>query len=423
VTGRRLPPGWAEKRLRDVVVPTQRRHPRREVSESFTYIDIDAVDNQRNRVVGPRPVGREEAPSRATNDVRKGDVLFSLVRPYLRNVARVPAELDGAVASSAFCVLRPSDAITTDYLFYAVLRSEFIHKVKTYGESPPSARDDEFLDLEIPVAPEPMQPLVVQSLEAQLSRLDAAEAALSAAATNLRRYRSSVLATEYREALAAGSPQPRLGDLAAESDYGTSQKTTSDAAGPPVLRIPNIAHGALDLTAMKFATQPSELATRRPLRPGDFLVVRTNGSRNLIGRGAVIRSELVPAHYHASYLIRFRLRGDDVTWRWIGLMWDSPAIRRDVQRLAATTAGQYNVSARRLSEVGVPVPDGDLEARVVRLEARLASAQRTAIDCARQRSRLNSLRSAMLHDAYAGRLLMGAQSESAIQLTLEDQLP
>jgi len=416
-----LPPRWAVKRLRDVVVPTQRRHPRREESESFTYIDIDAVDNRSNRVVRARPVRREEAPSRATNDVRTGDVLFSLVRPYLRNVARVTAELDGGVASSAFCVLRPSDAISTDYLFYAVLRSEFIHAVKTYGESPPSARDDEFLDLEIPVAPEPVQSVVVQSLEAQLSRLDTAEAALSAAAAKLRRYRSSVLAAEYRRALAEDSPEPRLGDLAVESDYGTSQKATADAAGPPVLRIPNIAHGALDLADMKFATQPAELATRRPLGPGDFLVVRTNGSRNLIGRGAVIRSELVPAHFHASYLIRFRLRGDDVTWRWVGLMWDSPAIRSDVQRLAATTAGQYNVSARRLSEVRVPIPDGDLEARVIRLEARLASAQQTVADCARQRSRLSSLRSAVLRDAYAGRLPIGTRSGSAIQLTLEDQ--
>ncbi len=44
--------------------------------------------------------------------IEAGDVIFSSARPCLKNIAVVPRELDGQVASTAYCVLRPETAMS-----------------------------------------------------------------------------------------------------------------------------------------------------------------------------------------------------------------------------------------------------------------------------------------------------------------------
>ena len=188
-----LPTGWTEVELGDVIESKETRNPRTDGSKSFRYVDVQAVDNSRNRVNVAQELASRTAPSRARRLVRKDDVLFCLVRPYLRNIARVPPELDGQVASTAFCVLRPSGAMASRFLFHQVLRDSFIGEIPTYGTSPPSAREDEFLKQRIPLAPLPEQHRIVAKIESLFARLDEGAAALKRAEANLERYRASVL--------------------------------------------------------------------------------------------------------------------------------------------------------------------------------------------------------------------------------------
>lgn len=71
----------------------------------FRYIEIGAVngDGTANAVA----VEMAEAPSRAAQLVRAGDVITSTVRPIRRLSALVLPEQDGDVASSGFVVLKP----------------------------------------------------------------------------------------------------------------------------------------------------------------------------------------------------------------------------------------------------------------------------------------------------------------------------
>jgi len=76
-------------------------------SSRFTYIDLSAVDQGTKKIVAPQSLLGEEAPSRARQLIKGGDVLVSTVRPNLNGVALVPEEYAGSVASTGFCVLRP----------------------------------------------------------------------------------------------------------------------------------------------------------------------------------------------------------------------------------------------------------------------------------------------------------------------------
>ncbi|MEG0108812.1 MAG: restriction endonuclease subunit S, partial [Lachnospiraceae bacterium] len=55
--------------------------------KSFKYIDIDAIDNLNHKVKTPKIVSVNNAPSRASRKLHSGDVVFSMVRPYLGNIA------------------------------------------------------------------------------------------------------------------------------------------------------------------------------------------------------------------------------------------------------------------------------------------------------------------------------------------------
>ena len=125
--------------------------------------------------------------------MREGDVLFSLVRPYLRNIAVVPADLDGQVASTAFSVLRPNGAVASRFLLHQVLQVSFVDSVPTFGNSPPSAREEDFLSQRIVVAPVREQHRIVAGIEVLFAKLDEAIAALRRTQANLGRYRASVL--------------------------------------------------------------------------------------------------------------------------------------------------------------------------------------------------------------------------------------
>jgi type I restriction enzyme, S subunit len=152
-----LPPGWAWAKLNDLCSPIESIAPARDmVNQSrFRYVDFGAVRDQ--KIVSPQELVPVNAPSRARQKIAADDTLFSCVRVYLENVARVPQELDGAVASTAFAVLRPRVGIDPAYLHWLVRRPQFIRSMveKQRGNSPPAVLETEVKADEVPVPPRP----------------------------------------------------------------------------------------------------------------------------------------------------------------------------------------------------------------------------------------------------------------------------
>ncbi len=206
--------------------------------------------------------------------------------------------------------------------------------------------------------------------------------------------------------LPAGWTWASLEQVSRSSSYGTSAKCSPDNPGPPVLRIPNIAGGRIDLTDLKFAGADEPLDTGNELAPGDLLIIRTNGSKNLIGRSAVVRTKLDRATSYASYLIRFRLFGSPPLFDWVGTIWDVFFLRAWIEQRAATSAGQHNISMSVLSTMPLPLPPlaeqcrivAEIEKQFTRLEAGVAALQRV-------QANLERYRAAVLKAACEGRLV------------------
>lgn len=111
-------------------------------TDYFNYIDIDAIDNKNNEIINSKHISKKNAPSRASRKLHSGDVLFSLVRPYLKNIAIIKQEFSDYVASTGFYVCTPMSFLNSEYLFYFLISPYCINRVMHFmeGNNSPSIR-------------------------------------------------------------------------------------------------------------------------------------------------------------------------------------------------------------------------------------------------------------------------------------------
>ncbi len=203
-----LPEGWVWKTLSSITQPILKIRPESEPEKVFTYLDISGIDNYRNVIAETKSYRGADAPSRARQQVRSGDVLFSTVRTYLKNIAVVPDVYDGQVASTGFSILRGESGVVGKYIFYYTLTEGFLDELSKLqrGSSYPAVRDNDVREQLIPLAPLPEQHRIVAEIEKQFTRLDAAVAALKRAKASLARYKAAVLKAAVEGWLVAQDP-------------------------------------------------------------------------------------------------------------------------------------------------------------------------------------------------------------------------
>jgi len=131
---------------------TDKRDPRRTGEECFQYIEISDVDPLTN-VVSSKEALCEAAPVRARKVVKAGDILVSTVRPDRRVIGVVPDELDGAICSTGFAVLRSTSGGVEPLVVAKLLQSDFATvQIGKYnvGISYPVIPEDCLLDVLLP---------------------------------------------------------------------------------------------------------------------------------------------------------------------------------------------------------------------------------------------------------------------------------
>lgn len=193
ITNNSLPCGWCHATIGDLIAPFENANPSHSDRDTFQYVDIDAIDNGEHRITNVKGLPTSKAPSRARKVIRTGDVLISLVRPYLKNIAIVPDELDEQWASTAFCVCRPYSGLDSRFFYYMFLQNDFLNALPTYGDSPPSGHDDDLLATKINLPPADEIVRIADRIDELLTDLSAGVAALERVKRNLSRYRAAVL--------------------------------------------------------------------------------------------------------------------------------------------------------------------------------------------------------------------------------------
>jgi type I restriction enzyme S subunit len=193
----------------------------------------------------------------------------------------------------------------------------------------------------------------------------------------------------------------RLGEVCDLLQYGTSDRCDEDQTGLPVLRIPNVVGGRVDTSDMKFIHLERRQADRIMLKPGDLLFVRTDATRENVGRCAVFRGEPMGALF-ASYLIRVQLRDGTIVPDFMHMYGMTGSGRRYLSGMASGAAdGKFNINTQTIRAVIVPCPPSGEQRQIMKM----VQAVDGKIDAeGRRKAALQALFKTMLHHLMTGKI-------------------
>lgn len=465
--------GWVQTTLENVTAPTRisaqpTEHP------TLPFIGMENVEAETMKLLGTTP-----SINLKSNAIRfwPNDVLYGRLRPYLNKVLRPDFE---GLCSAEFLVFREHPHLNSYYLQYFLNSWKFKEFASHLNEGDrPRVDWDQLKKFQFPLPPLKEQQRIVSVIEQQFTRIDAGMADLRRVKKNLQRSRVALLrdavegkltekwrkahpTTEAAPALlqlilderrakweadirAKGKdPQkeryveplaPKEKDLSrlseiwcwatvdqivSRSEYGTSVKCDYKATGLPVLRIPNIAAGEIDLSDMKYSVQPLDLSQDAILQPGDLLMCRTNGSVNLIGKTALVRIPFKQPHTFASYLLRFRLLKRNILPQWLHLFVSSPQGRTFIECNAASSAGQHNISLTLMHSMPFPLPPlAEQEQIVAEVEQQLTIINKYEAVADELIKHAEWQRQAILQRAFSGQLVKQDPNDEPASVLLE----
>ena len=316
-----IPSSWVWTTGNEIFSPLRSCIPQ---GDTFIYVDIDAIDNKVNIINNPKIMRTADAPSRATRYTKAGDVLFSMVRPYLRNIAIVPE--NGWIASTGFYVCSPSKLLLSQYCYYLMLSDYVVDGLNQYmkGDNSPSINNSHILSWLYPIPPLTEQQRIVKEIERWFASIDEIEQDKSDLQTIIKQAKSKILDLAIHGKLVPQDPNDepaiellkRINPNFTPCDNGHSEKlpqgwysvTINDVCsiiggvsynkvdiqdtGIRVLRGGNIQRGKVfycsDDVFIPFSYQNKE----NQVQYGDIIVVASTGSQTLIGKTGFVDRDI-----------------------------------------------------------------------------------------------------------------------------------
>jgi type I restriction enzyme S subunit len=169
-----LPGGWEWARINDVGHDWGQKTP----DANFTYIDVSSIDNSLGVISSPSVLSASDAPSRARKIVTRGTVIYSTVRPYLRNICVIEEDYSPEpIASTAFAILHPFQGMPGRFFALYFRSPEFVKYVESVqtGIAYPAINDKQFYGGIVPVPPLAEQHRIVTKVDELMALCDQLE--------------------------------------------------------------------------------------------------------------------------------------------------------------------------------------------------------------------------------------------------------
>lgn len=372
-------------------------------TDDFTYIDLGSIDQLTKKISNPQRVANGDAPSRARQLVRGGDVIVSTVRPNLNGVATVPMSLDGATASTGFTVLRPTAELESAYLFYWVRSPSFISEMsrRATGQSYPAVSDRIVKESMIP-APSILEQ---QRIARVLSHVDELRAKRRLAIDLLNGLVESVFVDMFGDVATNSRGWDDSRTLGEVAFIGSGITKGRKVSGQPLRSIPymavaNVQARRLDLSVVKEIEATADEIDRYRLLENDLLLTE-GGDPDKLGRGTLWRSEL-PDCIHQNHIFRVRLRGESgINPVFLNWLVASNRGRRYFLRSAKQTTGIASINATQLKKFPLLSPPEALQRDFA---ARASQIDRCRALHEKHLAELDALFGSIQHRAFRGEL-------------------
>lgn len=321
--------------------------------------------------------------------------------PYRINVGSIgvkTAELEGGYISPAYVVFSCKETLLPEFLWLLMKSGQFsaVINASTTGSVRQTLRFDKLAKIKVPIPTVEEQKIIlaeynsvlanaekcmsdadrfsdgllleIQSMVSDLEMENLAPEVGSSIMqvvpfTATRRWEVGYIRKQGRldEVCASFTcPSYSIDELQTESLFGLSVKASSTKQVDmiPVLRMTNIVNGEIDTTELKYLPGMCATTAKEPdkwlLKDGDFLVTRTNGSKDLVGKSAVFHED--GAYTYASYLIRYRFNALMVLPDYVNILFLTPLVREQIAVMRRQGGGQYNLNSEEIGSIKIPVP-------------------------------------------------------------------
>lgn len=327
--------------------------------------------------------------------LRQGDIVFGRKGAVDRS-AFVTEHEDGWFLGSDGISIRPSKESYPPYLAWQFQRKEIQAWLlqNASGTTMASLNQEILSRVSIPYAPLPEQ----RAIAAALSDVDALIASLDRLIAKKREMKQAamqeLLTGKRRLAGFSGKWEVRrLGDLG-ESLIGlTYSPNDVKSDGLLVLRSSNVFEGALRFEDNVFVnkTVPDKLIVRQ----GDILICARNGSRDLIGKCAMI-NELAEGMTFGAFMAVFRTSFS----RFIFQQFQSDNVKRQIHEHLGATINQ--ITNKSLNSFRIPFPKDDVERDAISTVLSDMDADIAALEQKQDKTRV--LKQGMMQELLTGRI-------------------
>jgi type I restriction enzyme S subunit len=333
-----------------------------------------------------------------------GDLLVAKITPCFENGKIVQANIGNRVGfgSSEFHVVRPRPGrVDARYLLH-FLRQERVRLdgARQMTGSAGQRRVPEHFLAELAV---PLPPLSEQRrVAAILDKADELRAKRRAALEMLHGLTQSVFFEMFGDAASneRGWAVQAFGELLREPLRNGVSPSKSGRVHSRVLTLTAVTGSSFNETAWKFATFANEPPPDQRVHEKDFLICRGNGNLGLVGRG-YFPSRSMPDVVFPDTIIAGRVEHNRLSPTYLETLWNSLAVRRQIETLARTTTGTFKVNQSMLEEIRLILPPLALQQK---FGNRMGAVRKLLTTNLRYLDASDGLFNTLQHRAFAGAL-------------------
>lgn len=367
---RQLPEGWRWVTFGEVAheVSESTRTPIEDGFERYVgleHFEPDSLSLKRWGMI-------EEDNPTFTKVFRVGQLLFGRRRAYQRKASI--AGFDGICSGDIIVIEALPEFLLPDLLPFIVQSDGFwdnaIHT--SAGSLSPRTKWANLAAYEFPLPPLDEQRRIAEILWAVENAIEEWLSSLD----SLIICRGRLLAKRVLEH--RGQNANSIEDVVLDIQYGSSV-AAFDTGQFPILRIPNVVNGQMDLADLKWVDLPQVEVERYALRLDDVLLVRTNGNPDYVGRAAVVDKRVPENCVFASYLIRLKVNTERMRSRFLVEIINSPQFRRGMRGEIKSSAGNYNLNTKGIRRQSIVVPPLEYQDEALR-QLDVLDGQRTKIE-------------------------------------------
>ncbi|MEH2219237.1 MAG: restriction endonuclease subunit S [Nostoc sp.] len=360
---------WHWKSLSYLARDTERINPSKHFPENtFKYVDIGSVDNHLGKIVKTQTLLGQQAPSRARKLIKADDIIIATTRPYLRNIAIVPLELNQAICSTGFCVLRANaDIAVPKYVYYACRSNIVIKQLipKQRGASYPAVTDNDIFESVIPV-PFPDNPIrsldiqrrIVARIEALLAEVKESRNLIYKIEQDAKRFLSVALDEVFTKL-------ESVIDIVQFDKIATAFNGKAIGEGESSIRVFKSKHVyphslRLDKPSFMKVEQVPKIPKNRFLRPSDVLMA--NAAEGTLGRVTYVSECEEQWTVDGKIMILRSLDEQNLLLnKWLYYyLWSARGRQEILSRRTGTAfaenRGQTGISPKSVLEIPVPLP-------------------------------------------------------------------